>query len=507
MRPTLPATSTRLVQCAAGAIVLHVAAILFYRLARGKKLTKPMITGKAALEPGVEPMRPGKWWVAMLCLAAAIAITPLDHCRRAAVRGLIATALAGPHRAMLIRTEQTPNPATRKFLPGQTVMDAARAISRRRGRRGFAARRGLFDSGMVEGVFFGRDFISVTAAPGASWRDLEPLVLEILLDHFVSGAPLFAPGSAAGIQVADDAADIEEDPADADIIDQIKELIETRVRPAVAQDGGDIVYRGYKDGTALSRDAGRLLGLPVLGDHAEARDREPDPPLCPRGRNPSKRSDRGDFACRAACDHIIAATMILAIDTSTAACTAALFDGDGACIARRRRADRPRPQRAARADDRRDARRAPSRNRILVGVGPGSFTGIRGRDRRGAGLAIGWDCESVIPIPADRQAVRGGDPDADAGEASRADPDQDAIAPAARRAVRRSSAPAARHGRGRSVRRARATQAPAPSNKAAVQAALDVSNARIMAWIVVTGGAQAASPRIQTASTDSTSGT
>src|SRR3954470_15829412 len=107
---------------------------------------------------------------------------------------------------MLIHTEQTPNPVTRKFLPGQTVMDA--------GTRDFAAAEGaeasplakaLFDSGMVEGVFYGRDFISVTAAPGVSWTDLEPLVLETLLDHFVSGAPLFAAGSAAGIHVADDA--------------------------------------------------------------------------------------------------------------------------------------------------------------------------------------------------------------------------------------------------------------------------------------------------------------
>src|SRR3982750_2714955 len=112
---------------------------------------------------------------------------------------------------MLIRTEQTPNPATRKFLPGQTVIDA--------GTRGFADAESaqasplasaLFDSGMVEGVFYGRDFISVTAAPGVSWTDLEPLVLETLLDHFVSGAPLFAAGSAAGIHVAEDS-DFDED--------------------------------------------------------------------------------------------------------------------------------------------------------------------------------------------------------------------------------------------------------------------------------------------------------
>jgi Fe-S cluster biogenesis protein NfuA len=163
---------------------------------------------------------------------------------------------------MLIRTEQTPNPATRKFLPGQTVLEA--------GTRDFAdadsaeaspLASALFNSGMVEGVFYGRDFVSVTAAPGVSWNDLEPLVLETLLDHFVSGAPLFTPGSAGGIHVAADS-DFEESPEDADIIDQIKELIETRVRPAVAQDGGDIAYKGYRDGRLYLTMHGACSGCP-----------------------------------------------------------------------------------------------------------------------------------------------------------------------------------------------------------------------------------------------------
>src|SRR3954449_8543697 len=164
---------------------------------------------------------------------------------------------------MLIRTEQTPNPSTRKFLPGQTVMDA--------GTRDFAdadtaeaspLASALFASGLVEGVFFGRDFISVTAAPGVSWTDLEPVVVETLLDHFVGGAPLFTPGTAAGIHIADEAPAVDEDPADADIIDQIKELIETRVRPAVAQDGGDIVYKGYRDGRLYLSMHGACSGCP-----------------------------------------------------------------------------------------------------------------------------------------------------------------------------------------------------------------------------------------------------
>jgi len=163
---------------------------------------------------------------------------------------------------MLIRTEQTPNPATRKFLPGQIVVEAGtRDFPDAESAEASPLAKALFDSEMVEGVFFGRDFISVTAAPGVSWGDLEPLVLEILLDHFVTGAPLFAPGSAAGIHISQDA-DFEENPEDADIIDQIKELIETRVRPAVAQDGGDIVYKGYKDGRLYLSMHGACSGCP-----------------------------------------------------------------------------------------------------------------------------------------------------------------------------------------------------------------------------------------------------
>ncbi|MGN6848963.1 MAG: NifU family protein [Sphingomicrobium sp.] len=163
---------------------------------------------------------------------------------------------------MLIRTEQTPNPATRKFLPGQAVMDVGtRDFADPESARASPLASALFDSGMVEGVFFGRDFVSVTAAPGISWNDIEPLVLETLLDHFVSGAPLFTPGTAAGIYVTDDS-DFEENPEDEDIIDQIKELIETRVRPAVAQDGGDIVYKGYKDGRLYLSMHGACSGCP-----------------------------------------------------------------------------------------------------------------------------------------------------------------------------------------------------------------------------------------------------
>jgi Fe-S cluster biogenesis protein NfuA len=163
---------------------------------------------------------------------------------------------------MLIRTETTPNPATRKFLPGQTVMEGGtRDFADAESAEASPLAQALFSSGLVEGVFYGRDFVSVTAAPGVSWSDLDPLVVETLLDHFVTGAPLFKPGSASGIEIAADSA-IEEDPADSDIIEQIKELIETRVRPAVAQDGGDIVYKGYRDGHLYLSMHGACSGCP-----------------------------------------------------------------------------------------------------------------------------------------------------------------------------------------------------------------------------------------------------
>jgi Fe-S cluster biogenesis protein NfuA len=163
---------------------------------------------------------------------------------------------------MLIRTEKTPNPATRKFLPGQSVMESGtRDFPDSASAEASPLAKALFATKMVEGVFFGSDFVSVTAAPGVSWTDLEPIVVEVLLDHFVTGAPLFKAGSAAGIRVGDDVS-LEDDPRDFEIIDQIKELIETRVRPAVAQDGGDIVYKAYKDGRLYLSLHGACQGCP-----------------------------------------------------------------------------------------------------------------------------------------------------------------------------------------------------------------------------------------------------
>jgi Fe-S cluster biogenesis protein NfuA len=164
---------------------------------------------------------------------------------------------------MLIQTELTPNPATRKFLPGRTVMETgSRDFPNAEAAEASPLAEALFATGLVDGVFFGRDFISISAAAGVHWDALEPEVLGILLDFFVADAPLFRPGSAADIAVDNAPGGFEDDPADADIIDQIKELIDTRVRPAVAQDGGDIVYRGYKDGTLYLGMQGACSGCP-----------------------------------------------------------------------------------------------------------------------------------------------------------------------------------------------------------------------------------------------------
>jgi Fe-S cluster biogenesis protein NfuA len=164
---------------------------------------------------------------------------------------------------MIIETETTPNPATIKFLPGQLVMES--------GTRDFAdadeaeaspLAEALFSLGDVTGVFFGRDFISVTAAPGISWSELKPDVISILLDHFSAAMPLFHPPKAGfSVPAADDEYPLD-DPADAEIVDQIKELIETRVRPAVANDGGDIVYRGFQRGVVFLQMQGACSGCP-----------------------------------------------------------------------------------------------------------------------------------------------------------------------------------------------------------------------------------------------------
>lgn len=167
-------------------------------------------------------------------------------------------------RIMFIETETTPNPATLKFLPGEQVMaSGTREFTSPEAAEASPLAQALFDLGDVTGVLFGRDFVSVTAAPGVEWASLKPQVLSLLLDHFVSQAPLFTGGTAAGIAVPAEADErFEDDPADADVIEQIKDLIETRVRPAVANDGGDIIYRGFREGVVYLQMQGACSGCP-----------------------------------------------------------------------------------------------------------------------------------------------------------------------------------------------------------------------------------------------------
>lgn len=157
---------------------------------------------------------------------------------------------------MFIETERTPNPATLMFLPGRKVTggdsvdfadpEAAQASP-------LAA--ALFALGDVERVFFGHDFISVTKAEGAAdWADLKTQVLGVLVDHFSSGAPLFIAEHSGP--------ELNDDPADAEIVLQIRELLETRIRPQVASDGGDIVYRGFEKGTVFLEMQGACSGCP-----------------------------------------------------------------------------------------------------------------------------------------------------------------------------------------------------------------------------------------------------
>ena len=165
---------------------------------------------------------------------------------------------------MYIETETTPNPATLKFLPQRQVMpQGTRDFANPEDAEASPLAQALFDTGEVTGVFFGSDFVSVTKGEGTQWTELKPQIVAVLLDHFVSEAPLFHGGSAAGIEVpAEDTLTVEEDPADADIVDQIKELLETRIRPAVAGDGGDIAYRGYRDGVVHLQLQGACDGCP-----------------------------------------------------------------------------------------------------------------------------------------------------------------------------------------------------------------------------------------------------
>jgi Fe-S cluster biogenesis protein NfuA len=159
---------------------------------------------------------------------------------------------------MFIQTEQTPNPATLKFLPARQVMSSGTAnftSADAAGRRSPLAER-LFALPQVTGVFLGADFITVTKSGDGDWHQLKPAILTEIMEHFTSGRPVL-------LATAADSAVVEAESEDEDeVVSQIKELLETRVRPAVAQDGGDIIFHDFEDGVVYLHMQGACSGCP-----------------------------------------------------------------------------------------------------------------------------------------------------------------------------------------------------------------------------------------------------
>jgi Fe-S cluster biogenesis protein NfuA len=158
---------------------------------------------------------------------------------------------------MFIQTEATPNPATLKFLPGRPVLETGTLDLRdpAEAAKSPLAER-LFEIDGVSGVFFGSDFIAVSKASG-EWPQLKPAILGAIMEHFMSGAPLLKAGE-AGTGGDDEFFEA----ADSETVATIKDLIETRVRPAVANDGGDITFKGFKDGVVYLHMQGACSGCP-----------------------------------------------------------------------------------------------------------------------------------------------------------------------------------------------------------------------------------------------------
>ncbi len=158
---------------------------------------------------------------------------------------------------MFIQTEATPNPATLKFLPGQPVLGTGTAdfpAADTAAKSPLAAR--IFSVAPVAGVFLGADFVTVTKAPDADWAHIKPAILGAIMEHYQSGLPAIeGEGAGAGGHAAHDG-------PDGDIVRQIKELLDTRVRPAVAQDGGDITFHGFDRGVVYLHMQGSCAGCP-----------------------------------------------------------------------------------------------------------------------------------------------------------------------------------------------------------------------------------------------------
>jgi Fe-S cluster biogenesis protein NfuA len=157
---------------------------------------------------------------------------------------------------MFIQTESTPNPLTLKFTPGVEVMETGTVFFTSRDDASISPlATTLFDIEGVNAVFFGSDFITVTKDEASHWEALKPILLTSIMDHFMAGKKVMMKTGAAAIASEGGA-------EDSDIVKQIKELIETRVRPAVAQDGGDIIFHGFEDGIVTLELHGSCSGCP-----------------------------------------------------------------------------------------------------------------------------------------------------------------------------------------------------------------------------------------------------
>ena len=158
---------------------------------------------------------------------------------------------------MFIQTESTPNPATLKFLPGQSVLEVGTAdFPSAEGAEKSPLAQRIFAVNGVAGVFFGTDFVTVTKTDAVDWDHIKPALLGAIMEHFQSGQPVMSgEGDAAGGHA-------DHDGPDGEIVGQIKELLDTRVRPAVAQDGGDITFHGFDRGVVYLHMQGACAGCP-----------------------------------------------------------------------------------------------------------------------------------------------------------------------------------------------------------------------------------------------------
>ncbi len=163
---------------------------------------------------------------------------------------------------MFIQTEATPNPATLKFLPGRTVIPSGtidfRGLDEAEGKSPLAER--LFEVTGVDGVFFGHDFVTITKKDVSDWQHLKPAILGAIMEHFMNDSPVMTADVEAGTATGSGQEFFDE--GDEDIVETIKDLLETRVRPAVAQDGGDITFRGFKEGIVYLEMRGACAGCP-----------------------------------------------------------------------------------------------------------------------------------------------------------------------------------------------------------------------------------------------------